>query len=240
MSNEGFQHLSDILSKAQNLMTDYFKKKIRFSKIIQISEPERRNLILRLMLDEPTSALPKSIILKKTVNESIDESEKEQLARSARDWAGVEFLTYIGKDHGPRFYAGDLEHKFILIENLGEHHPSLVGPLTRRASPTHQQEAKHALSSYMQRMGQMHADSFGKSSFFTAILNKIYPHALPVHYFSPTTIQSLLKQFKDLIDYESTSLQCELENINESPLQSGEFDTFIHGYAVAAKKLSGC
>lgn len=75
------------------------------------------------------------------------ETEVEKLSRFAHDWAGIEFLTETGTDPAPHYYAGSLEYKFILIEDLGLSHPSLVGPLTRSPSMTHIQEAESAYES---------------------------------------------------------------------------------------------
>ncbi len=52
--------------------------------------------------------------------------------RFARDWAGLEFLSSLEGEHPitPQFYGGSINHRFILIEDLGENHVSLVDSLT--------------------------------------------------------------------------------------------------------------
>jgi len=141
MLDDATAHYSEMINNAARLMSEQFKKTVHFSKFTQLSESDRRNLILRLQIDNPTSEMPQTFILKKNLIEKQTfrgegETEIEQFSRFAHDWAGIEFLTQLGKIHGPRYYAGSLEYKFIIIEDLGLAHPSLVGPLTRASTLT--------------------------------------------------------------------------------------------------------
>ena len=193
MLDESTAHLHEIIDDATRLMTVYFKTTVNFSKVIQLSEPDRRNVILRLLIDNPQRGMPQTIILKQTVTETNkfdtakSEREIEKLSRFAHDWAGIEFLTEIESDHAPRFYAGSLEHKFILIEDLGLSHPSLVGPLNRSPSVVNAQEAESALIAYVRRIARMQVDTLGKSTQFTSILNRVYPQALRFNFLSELT-----------------------------------------------------
>jgi len=137
------------------------------------------------------------------------------MTRFAHDWAGIEFLTQIGSNHAPRFYAGSIEHRFIITEDLGLSHPSLVGPLTRAPSPKNIQEAKSALIAYVQRLGKMHADTVGKYDQFSAILKRIYPQALRFNYIPEKDGEIILGLFKKMIGYESKELTQEIHDILE-------------------------
>ena len=150
MLEESTIHSRELIINAEKMLSTYFNTIVHVSKVIQLSESDRRNLILRLMIDSRSANMPKSVILKqvaieKRIYESTStdqvETEQDQLSRFAHDWAGLEFLTTIDNDHAPKFYAGNVEHKFILIEDLGIEHPSLVGPLTRKNTSSNQQEA---------------------------------------------------------------------------------------------------
>jgi hypothetical protein len=230
MLDEPLQHLQAIIQSAASLLSSYFQQKIHFSKVIQLSEAERRNLILRLIIDNASTNMPQSIILKQTVLENKDESESENLSRFARDWAGIEFLTQIGGHYAPIFYAGSLEYKFILIEDLGEAHPSLVGPLTRAPSPLNRQKARTALETYITTIGKMHADASGKSHLFYNLLKKVYPQAELVHRLPANNIDYTLEQFKKLIDIkEVDELRQELNIIHDFVNQPSEFYTLLHG-----------
>ncbi len=237
MLDESISHYREIIESAARLMSEYFQKPVNFSKVIQLSEPDRRNVILRLIIDHPFSEMPRAVILKKAVAETNkfdsaqNETEMEQLSRFSRDWAGIEFLTKIGGGHAPHFYVGSMEHKFILIEDLGLSHPSLVGPLTRVSSIINVQEAEDALISYVRRLGKMHADTFRKADQFISILNRINPKADPLNAIPEPEIDvtAIFKQLKLLTGYESKELHQEIEDILEFANSPSEFHVLLHG-----------
>jgi hypothetical protein len=235
MLEESTFHHHEIIDDAARLMSQHFQKSIHFSKVIEISEPERRNVILRLQLDNPSTAMPQTLILKKnSIEKQIfecgeSETENEQLSRFAHDWAGIEFLTQIGNHHGPLFYAGSLEHKFIIIEDLGLAHPSLVGPLTREYSATNVKDAKSALFAYVRRLGTMHADTAGKSDQFVSILKRIYPEALRFNYIPTADAERIINQLKILTGHESRELTQEIKDILDFSQLTNEFTVFLHG-----------
>jgi len=235
MLDESTAHLHEIIDDATRLMTVYFKTTVNFSKVIQLSEPDRRNVILRLLIDNPQRGMPQTIILKHTATETNkfdtakSETEIEKLSRFAHDWAGIEFLTEIGSDHAPHFYAGSLEHKFILIEDLGLSHPSLVGPLTRSPSVVNVQEAESALIAYVRRIGRMQVDTLGKSAQFTSILNRVYPQALRFNFLSEVDVSDMLNQFKLLIGQGSNELGQEIHKVLEFSKSYGDFHVLLHG-----------
>lgn len=221
-------HLHEITIKAEQLMSAHFQNHVKFSRIDQISEPRRRNLLLRLWIDNPSTTMPQSIILKKTDIES-SETDREQMSRFARDWAGIEFLTKVGGHHGPDFYAGSLEHKFILIEDLGENHSSLVGPLTKTPSLSNRLDAEDALMSYVDRLGKMHAQTAGKLDLFNSILNKIYPQTLRIHFLKESDIALVLEQLTQLLGKFSTKLNNELQEIYDFAKSPNDFSVLLHG-----------
>ena len=235
MLDESTAHLREIIDDASKLMSLRFRNTVNFSKVIQLSEPDRRNVILRLLIDNPKNGWPQTIILKQTATETNkfdsakSETEIEKLSRFAHDWAGIEFLTEIGSDHAPHFYAGSLEHKFILIEDLGLSHPSLVGPLTRSPSVENVQEADSALIAYVRRIGRMQVDTLGKSDQFTSILNRVYPQALRFNFLSEVDVSDMLNQFKLLIGDESRELGQEIHNILEFSQSHSDFHVLLHG-----------
>ena len=58
-----------------------------------LTDPERRNLVLRIHVSSPADKLPETVILKSTCVDGVHEDEENTLARFAQDWAGLEFLT---------------------------------------------------------------------------------------------------------------------------------------------------
>lgn len=235
MLDESTAKYREIITAASQCMSQYFQKSVHFSKIIQLSEPDRRNLILRLQIDNPATGMPHTLILKQNhIEKQIfdrgeSETEIDQMTRFAHDWAGIEFLTQIGNNHAPHFYAGSLEHRFIIIEDLGLAHPSLVGPLTRKASPINLQEAKSALIAYMSRLGKMHADTAGKYDQFSSILKRIYPQALRFNFLPVLDGEMVLAQLKKLTCHESKELTQEIQDILEFSQTKNEYTVFLHG-----------
>ena len=147
--------------------------------------------------------MPTSLILKQTATEknsfeqgAPDETEQEQLSRFAHDWAGLALLTEIKSDHRPHFYAGSIEHKYMVIEDLGEAHPSLVGPLTRQFNAENTVKAKEALQRCVQRLGRTHADTAGQSQRYFSILHKLYPDALRFNYLKASDAIRIENQFQ--------------------------------------------
>ncbi len=235
MLDDSTAHYREIVEDAARLMSMRFKAPVHFSKVIQLSEPDRRNLILRLEINSPTNEMPRTVILKKNATEKQifdrgeNETEVEQFSRFAHDWAGIEFLTQVGNHHAPLFYAGSIEHKFIILEDLGLAHPSLVGPLTRAPSAANLQEAKTALIAYVRRLGKMHADTAGKYDQFTAILKRIYPEALRFNYLPEKDGEIVLGQLKKIIGHDSKELTEEIHAILEFSQLKNEFTVFLHG-----------
>lgn len=235
MLDESTAHLREIIDDASKLMSASLRKPVNFSKVIQLSEPDRRNVILRLLIDNPQEWMPKTIILKQTATETNkfeaakSETEIERMSRFAHDWAGIEFLTEIGSDHAPHFYAGSLEHKFILIEDLGLSHPSLVGPLTRAPSVANVQKAEVALIAYVRRVASMQVDTLGKSKQFTTLLNRIYPQAHRFNFLGEDTVSDMIRQFKLLIGEDSIELGKEIQDVLEFSRFHGDFHVLLHG-----------
>ncbi len=235
MLDESMVHYREMLDEATQLMARYFQKPVYFSTVTQLSEPDRRNVVLRLLIDNPTSKMPQTLILKKNAVEKQifdkgeGETEVDQLTRFAHDWAGIEFLTAIGKDHAPHFYAGSTKHQFILIEDLGLEHPSLVGALARAPSADNVQCAKDALAAYMHRLGKMHADTAGKMKEFTSILKRIYPPTLRFNFIAESDGEIALSQFKKLIGHETEEIIQEIQSIIAFSQENSEFKVLLHG-----------
>lgn len=107
--------------------------------------------------------------------EATDDDDKDAYARFARDWAGLEFLSGIKQWHHnvPKFYGGNKEHRFILLEDLGLEHISLVDSLTL----PNRAETIAALTRFMMALGNVHAASFGQVSEYETILHNINEQA---------------------------------------------------------------
>lgn len=222
---------SIVLKEVIDILSKRFDRQIHVGSIIQLSEQERRNLIVRISIQNPSLDIPKSIILKKTLSSNLSDDSNKIWGRFARDWAGLEFLSTLktGAPPIPKFYGGSLEHGFILIEDLGETHVSLVDSLTGDNA----KEAEIALLRFMTDLGKLHAGSYGKTEEYLNILKKVNPSA-----------ESWQDNLQKTLEKDLPALKLSLENLNivltedvlsevskvfKSNLAPGPFTTLIHG-----------
>ncbi len=206
-----------LIKIAQQLLKDTFSLPCKINAYDQLSVTNHRNVILRLHLDSSAKHLPKSVILKQSLPDADSVDENETLSRFSRDWAGIEFLSLM-KHTGhftPRFYGGSIEHRFILLEDLGKEHISLVNALTS----SNPKEAISALTRFTQTLAGMHIASFGHLDQYESILKRIHPknhnlskiiqsqkeYLLPLlksthQILGLTTNQAVIKEAKQLIE----------------------------------------
>ena len=78
-----------------HILSKYFEEEVNVESIIPISEPNRRNLLQRIKINLLVTKITKSIIFKQAHPEKSKEKLDNQFARFARDWAGLEFLSYL-------------------------------------------------------------------------------------------------------------------------------------------------
>lgn len=92
-----------ISKEVEVLLSTHFDRDILITSVVQLSLPDRRNLLLRLY----TNTEPQSLIFKQTLHEKSSEDDQEAFGRFARDWAGLEFLSEVKSNEllVPRFYG---------------------------------------------------------------------------------------------------------------------------------------
>jgi len=110
-----------LLEKASHILHRAFGADIHIRHADYLSEPERRNVILRLFISHKSLQEPKSVILKQSLPRAKERAQEKAFARFARDWAALEFLSNLPQSMHivPTFYGGDTPLNFILIEDLG-------------------------------------------------------------------------------------------------------------------------
>ncbi|HHT9776948.1 TPA: GNAT family N-acetyltransferase, partial [Legionella pneumophila] len=219
----------DIIDKAKRILSEHFNKKIDIDSITYLSDPERRNIVLRLGLLHSSKTIPKTVILKQSLPEK--ENDQEAYARFARDWSGLEFASKIPQrtHNTPLFYGGEKKHRFILIEDLGIKHVSLVDSLTL----PNRDKAIRALSRFMKALGSFHAAGAGHTELYETILKQIYRDNdsqtdEPTH-----VLNNLINRLKSAHQTLNLSLsnECihEAQNLVESMLTPGPFTVLTHG-----------
>ncbi|WP_246067942.1 GNAT family N-acetyltransferase [Legionella geestiana] len=219
----------ELIKKAKQLLSAHFNTTIDIDSVVFLSEPDRRNVVLRLGLAHHCKNAPKTVVLKQSLLEK--ENDKEAYTRFARDWAGLEFASIIPqrRHNTPHFYGGDKQYRFILIEDLGIKHVSLVDSLTA----SDRDKAIRALRRFMKALGSFHAAGFGQTHLYQAILSKIHGE-------NDAREDSLEQVQKDLMSrLQSThktlglllSQECihEAETLIESVIKPGPFTVLTHG-----------
>lgn len=163
--NEEQQAHPQLIKRALQLLSKQFNTNIEISAIDFLSKPERRNRLLRLVIKRDSPLVPKTISLKQSLPEK--ENDDEAYARFARDWAGLEFASAIphSSHNTPHFYGGDKEQRFILIEDLGHQHVSLVDALTL----PDRNQAVSALIRFMKALGSFHAAGRGHTHLYESL-----------------------------------------------------------------------
>jgi hypothetical protein len=186
-----------------------------------LSEPERRNLLLRCTEGE------RSFILKQ-VRGDYDPNQLEawDTRRFFRDWVGSEFLTSLGGEaHGARFFAGDRELGFVVLEDLR----SAQDPLQTLLHGS-RERAEQVLAQFMTRLARMHGATLGARPRYDALMAQRQgkAQAQPLRYFgqdSADNLCSFLRELAPLADDEAESLHAAVQKL-EAP---GPFQAFIHG-----------
>ncbi|HHF0526639.1 TPA: GNAT family N-acetyltransferase, partial [Legionella anisa] len=221
----------DVLQKTIQILQQHFATQIEINSIQFLSEKERRNSVARIALKSKSNSVPKSIILKQSLPEASDRDDKEAYARFARDWAGLEFANQIHQSmhNVPRFYGGNKEYRFILIEDLGKQHISLVDSLTL----PNRDKATRALNRFMKSLGSFHAASYGKTALYEAMLKKIHGNAETLQEDLDVTRTDLLEKLhavdKKLHLPLITECINEANSLIESLLKPGPFTVLTHG-----------
>ena len=219
-----------VLQEVIEILSKRFEKQIQIQSVTQLSESDRRNTLLRIHVQNPEKEVPKNLIFKQTSLES-SETDNDAFGRFVRDWAGLEFLSQVKPKEllVPRFYGGSTKYRFILLEDLGEHHFSLVDSLTG----SNETQAKAALHRFMKCLGQFHAAGYGKTEAYFEILRKLnakvnsWEEDLKVIFDDP--LPKFKALFKTFDIPESEILWEEINAVIKAPLKPGPFTTFIHG-----------
>lgn len=216
---------------AETLLKNVFLVDCNIKSADLLSESDRRNVIIRLFLESISSIVPSSVILKQSLRDEDDEDDQDAYARFARDWSGLEFLSRF-EDYGhviPKFYGGNQALRFILQEDLGTKHVSLVDALTVQ----NKKEAIAALSRFMRALGGMHAASFGHLDEYQKILNTVRhtkeDESAEFQFIYDDLISRLEKANQALGLVVSPSLIDEVRIVAEKVLLSGPFRVLTHG-----------
>ena len=216
-----------ILKQATIMLNTYFGTDIKIDGAAFISEPERRNILLRLTLTSKTSAHPSHVILKQHVAQKNPQGDQEAFNRFARDWSAHKFLEELSKSDPlvPKFYGGSVEHRFILLEDLGPEHLSLVDALTG----TKPEEAKAALRRYTTQMAILHGLAYQNLEKYNLIFSKFKCTSLVEDNSYDDAIREIVPVLHNLGIILNSDIKKEIKQVLKIIKQPSEFMTLIHG-----------
>ena len=217
-----------LLAAAERLLSREFGRDVRLGEVEPLSEPGRRNVLLRTR--DLSGGRPATFIIKKVVADTYnpDDAASWDIRRFFSDWVGAQFLSVMGDGpHSPRFYGGDYSLGFFILEDLG-HHRSLVEPLLEGDAAS----AERALLKFSARLGAVHAATIGHAAqfegLFTAISSKVWAHAQDV-----PNIDESVRQLQACLDRAgvraSTEETREFAAIVHATGNPGPFLSYIHG-----------
>ncbi len=220
--------LEESLSKEiLDILEKRFKASIKINSVVRLSDPERRNLVLRINLNSELESAPKSLIFKQSHRASEATDDTALLERFARDWAGLEFLSSleITERLTPKFYGASKEYRCVLQEDFGEKHLSLVDTLTSEDNNA----AVAALTCYMKSMAQFHANSVKQTKTYTEILKSINPSAKNrAHEFDDILLNT--KNMLTKLNLScTTELEQEMQGVFTMMKDPSAFTTLTHG-----------
>ena len=219
-----------LTAEAERMLADRFGSPFHFTTVERLSEPDRRNLILRC-LSTPTGNFPSKFIIKKVQADVYepDNPDSWDTQRFFNDWIGSQFLSSLEGEssHGPQFYGGNRELGFIILDDLG-HHRSLVEPLLHEDAA----RAEAALLRYSTRLGKLHADTVNKSTLFEQLSQSVSAHGRTIATMEAEvekdikTVQTLIE---DLGLLPGIAFSQELREMGKVVVNPGPFLVYIHG-----------
>lgn len=223
-------------ASAQAILQRYWQTDVALTQADLLTDPEWRSRVwrVRIQVQQPVKSVPTHVIIKQIApaNYAPEQADNFDTQRFFGEWAGALFLNGLGeRQHGPRFYGGDHAAGFVVLEDIGEPR-SLVQPLLDGDMAS----AAQALRAYTQRLGEMHADTYGREAEFDAICRSLHPHMPEMRNDSLEEFQHKTKQRLEAINATLRSLEMPLGDaaLNEAQAllfaahRPTQFRTFIH------------
>jgi hypothetical protein len=217
-----------ILTAAERVLSKAYGSQIRLGDVTRLTGKGRRNVILRCR--NLSGHWSPSFIIKKVDVDTYNPADTQSwdVRRFISDWAGVQFLSTIPSvpPYSPRFYGGDYDGGFVILEDLGPHH-SLVEPLLEEDAAS----AANALLTFATRIGQLHAATIGQSALFAQLFHAINPHAVAFAH-EVEGLAKRVRQFQTCLDRlavcPEARLPQELGMLITTMAEPGPFWAYIH------------
>ncbi|WP_156918975.1 hypothetical protein [Holospora obtusa] len=162
----------ELLAAVTKALQDHLGLEVKINDIQLLSEADRRNRIARLFLSLGNNGM-RSVIFKQSLSDRNQETTDDDiLARFARDSAGLKFLNGSDINHSiPKFLGANQNFRFILLEDLGNNHISLVDSLTK-SDPD---KAVAALKRFTKSLAHFDMASYGRINEYDELLASAHP-----------------------------------------------------------------
>lgn len=215
---------------AARSLTKRFGSAVELIDPIGISEPTRRNLLIRASTTGEQGDLPASVIVKRALEAGYAPADPDYFVtrRLLNDWVGPRLLSELapGEGHAPRWLAGDLETGTIVLEDLGADCPSLVGPLLG-SDPA---AATTALEAYVDRLAGLHVATVGHYDRYAALLAETHAQAQPLLADAGMWSRPLPALTRDLAEIAGISElpPSEVESLVRIAAEPGPFLALVH------------
>ncbi len=213
---------------AERVLSDRLGCAVTFLSMVRLTDAERRTTVYRC-----TTEAGATYIVKQSPHYSADSLMNWDAAPWAikgffNDWIGSEFLSGLPMEAliSPRFYGGDAQAGFFVLEDLGEHRG-----LTDHLLHGDAASAEDGLARFGTCLGQLHTLTAGKVGEFEALYQERLPGARPF----AMELEGLEQGIEKTREIRATlgmqvrgSIDAEIHAIVETVSQPGSFLTYIH------------
>jgi hypothetical protein len=220
----------ELLEAVTQALENCFGHEVKINDVQILSEAERRNRIARLFLSSGDNET-QSVIFKQSLSDKNQETNDDDiLARFARDFAGLKFLNGSDINHSiPKFLGASQSFRFILLEDLGDTHISLVDSLTK-SDPA---KALAALKRFTKSLAHFHMASYGRLQEYDELLVSAHPNRETLEERIKWNQEDLLPKLESVCDIlgipYTNDLKQEASEVIEKALSPGEFYVLTHG-----------
>ncbi len=220
----------ELLKAVTQSLEDYFGGEVTIQDVKLLSESDRRNRIARLFLSIDARDT-QSVIFKQSLSDKGQETTDDDiLARFSRDFAGLKFLNGSDINHSiPKFLGANQDFRFILLEDLGDTHISLVDSLTK-SDPD---KAIAALRRFTKSLAHFHMASYERLGEYDELLVSAYPKRETLKDRIKWNQEDLLPKLESVCELLGISctndLKQEASDVIEKTLSPGDFYVLTHG-----------
>ena len=220
----------DLLEAITQTLQDHLGPEVKINDIQLLREADRRNRIARLFLSSGNNET-RSVIFKQSLSDkSQDTTDEDIMARFARDFAGLKFLNGSDINHSiPKFLGASQSFRFILLEDLGDTHISLVDSLTK-SDPG---KAIAALKRFTKSLAHFHMASYERLGEYDELLLSNHPNRESLEErikWNQDDVLPKLESVYDLLGISFTNdLKQEASYVIEKTLSPGDFYVLTNG-----------